>query len=100
MTKEQLSFMIENYEKQAQSNKTKRMVTVFITVSIAIFLIMFLVINLNFATSLLCSVVCSLFYLYTGSMIFSYLFLKSDEENKKIEDLKKLYKEKFGEEWY
>ena len=96
MTKEQLSLMIENYEKQAESNKLKRLVTMFIVISIVIFLIMFLVANLSFITSLFCSVGCSLIYLYTGSLVFTYLFLKSEEENKKIEDLKILYRKQFG----
>jgi Flp pilus assembly protein TadB len=99
MTKEQLSLMIKNYEKQAESNKTKRMIIMFIAISIVIFLIMFLVTNLNFLLSLCFSLVCSLIYLYTGSLVFSHMFLKSMEENKKIEDLKNLYRERFGEEW-
>ena len=100
LTKEQLSSMIENCEKQAQSNKTKRIIAVFIEISIVIFLIMFFCANLSFTISLFCSVGCSLIYLYTGSLIFTHLFLKSEEENKKIEDLKKLYREQFGEEWH
>lgn len=86
---------IKNKEKQSIKSKTKRALIVIILVSIITFSIL-MIINKSTETEILWTIIGSLlfgiFYFYINSIIFSYLYSKSEEEEKEINELRNKYK--------
>lgn len=81
-------------EKLSEKNKTKRALIVIILVSIITFCILIIrnkTTGIEILWTLITSFLFGLFYFYINSMIFSYLFSKSEKENKEINELRKKY---------
>lgn len=85
---------IKSKEKLCEKNKTKRALIVIILVSIITFSILIIInktTGIDILWTILGSFLFGMFYFYINSIIFLYLFSKSEKENKEINELRKKY---------